>query len=203
MTWEMFYLGCFIFGFMLSALSFLAGSLHLPHFHLHHHIGHGGLSHGHGHGGSGGWSWLNMPTITAFIAWFGGTGFLAEHYSRFVSLVVLAIAVGGGLIGGGIVFWFFVKVLLEHDKQLDPADYDMIGVLGQICSNVRVGGTGEMIYSQQGVRKAVAVRTEDGTEIARGTEVIVTRYEKGIAYVGRWDELTGLRGGEEQSASGV
>ena len=30
----------------------------------------------------------------------------------------------------------------------------------------------------------------DGSAIAKGSEVIVTRYEKGIAYVRRWDEFT-------------
>jgi hypothetical protein len=37
----------------------------------------------------------------------------------------------------------------------------------------------------------VAARSEDGTEIQRGAEVIVTRYENGIAYVRRWEELGG------------
>jgi len=37
MTWADFYLVCFVVGFFLSLLMFLAGGLHLhiPHFHLH------------------------------------------------------------------------------------------------------------------------------------------------------------------------
>src|ERR1022692_1611176 len=35
MTWAMFYLVCFLVGVTLSALSFLGGSFHLPHFHVH------------------------------------------------------------------------------------------------------------------------------------------------------------------------
>jgi len=40
MTWSDFYLMCFLVGFGLSALAFLAGSvhLHLPHLHLHHGV---------------------------------------------------------------------------------------------------------------------------------------------------------------------
>ena len=48
-----------------------------------------------------------------------------------------------------------------------------------------------MIYSQQGSRRCTAARSEDGKEIPKGTEIVITRYEKGIAYVRRWDELAG------------
>ena len=34
-------------------------------------------------------------------------------------------------------------------------------------------------------------RSDDGQAISKGTEVVITRYEKGIAYVRRWDELAG------------
>jgi hypothetical protein len=74
---------------------------------------------------------------------------------------------------------------------MDPADYEMVGVLGRICSPIREGGTGELIYSQDGARKVSGARSEDGVAIAKGTEVVVTRYEKGIAYVRPWDELAG------------
>ena len=71
----------------------------------------------------------------------------------------------------------------------------MIGVLGTVTSKIRPGGTGEMIFSRDGARRAAAVRSEEGEEIAKGIEVVVTRYEKGIAYVRRWEELTN-RGGQ-------
>jgi hypothetical protein len=47
-----------------------------------------------------------------------------------------------------------------------------------------------MIFSQEGVRRAVAARSETGASIPRGTEVLVTRYERGIAYVRPWEEVT-------------
>ena len=68
----------------------------------------------------------------------------------------------------------------------------MIGVLGQVSSPVREGGTGEMIFSQDG---GASLRGDSQRRaIARspsGTEVVVMRYEKGIAYVRPWDELSG------------
>ena len=40
-------------------------------------------------------------------------------------------------------------------------------------------------------RCGTPIRSEDGRPIGKGMEVIVTRYEKGIAYVRGFDELTG------------
>jgi hypothetical protein len=81
--------------------------------------------------------------------------------------------------------------LVQKDEDLDPADYDMIGVLGKVASSIRVGGTGELIYSRAGSRRCAPARSENGEEISRDTEVVVTRYEKGIAYVRRWSEMNG------------
>jgi membrane protein implicated in regulation of membrane protease activity len=88
---------------------------------------------------------------------------------------------------------FIAKVVAPGDIPLDPADYRMVGSLGTVSSAVRPNGTGEMIFVQQGRRSGVAIRSEGGDPIAVGKEVVVTRYEGGIAYVREWDELTGER----------
>ena len=48
-----------------------------------------------------------------------------------------------------------------------------------------------MIYTQMGTRRVCGARSEDATAIAKGSEVVVTRYEKGIAYVRLWSEMSG------------
>lgn len=188
MTWSAFYLICFLVGFGMSVLSLLAGSvhLHLPHIHLH-----GGVHVGHVHGGgSNGPSWFNMGTIAAFLAWFGGTGYLLEHYYSVWFIAALGIATISGLGGASVVFWFLAKVLMSREEALDPADYDMVGVLGKLSIPIRPGGTGELIYAQGGTRRVAGARAESGAAIGKGAEVVVTRYEKGIAYVRPWDELS-------------
>ena len=190
MTWAMFYLVCFLVGVTLSVLSFLGGSFHMPHVHLH--VPHGGahLTGGaHAAGGGAQMPFLNFGTIAAFLAWFGGTGYLLTRYSSLVVAGVLTLAVIAGLAGSTIVFWFVAKILLKHDVELDPADYERVGVLGRISSPIRAGGTGEMIFSQEGTRHTCGARSENGEALARGTEVIITRYEHGIAYVRRWEEM--------------
>jgi hypothetical protein len=149
-------------------------------------LGHGD---GHGNGNDHGLSFFNFGTFAAFLAWFGGTGFLLVRYSSVWVWLGLGVATLSGLTGAAVVFWFVGKVLVASEKDLDPADYDQIGALGRVSSVIRPDGIGEMIYSQQGTRRAVAARSEDGQAIAKGTEVVITRYEKGIAYVRRWDEL--------------
>ena len=73
---------------------------------------------------------FNFGTVMAFLAWFGGAGYLLTRYSSFVVAGVLTLAVVAGLVGATIVFWFVAKVLLKHDRELDPADYERVGVLG-------------------------------------------------------------------------
>jgi hypothetical protein len=98
------------------------------------------------------------------------------------------LATGGGVLGASVVFLFLVKVLLANERPLDPADFDMIGVLGRLTSGIREDGTGEMSFTQAGARRSVPARSGDGGVIPKGADVLVTRYEKGIAYVRRWDD---------------
>jgi hypothetical protein len=65
----------------------------------------------------------------------------------------------------------------------------MIGVLGRVTSTIREDGVGEIIYSQQGTRRGIGARSDTGRPISKDVEVVVTRYERGIAYVRPWDEL--------------
>ena len=185
MTWADVYLICFIVGFGLSLISAFGGFVHMPHGHHGHvHIGHA-----HGHGTGADISPFNFSTITAFLAWFGGVGYLLTKFSGIWLWLAFVLAIASGLIGASLVFLFLVKVLLVHDQALNAADYDMVGVLGHLTSSIRQGGTGEMSFSQAGVRRSSAALSEDGTPLERGVDVIVTKYDKGIAYVRRWDDF--------------
>jgi hypothetical protein len=203
-TWADFYLICFALGFCFSFFSFVLGSprghFHFPHVHgtgggSHPPAGDAGAHHGtgsKGEKGSGGHvSPLNPPTVAAFLAWFGGTGYLLTRYSTLVVGLGLLASVLSGLVGGGIIFLFLTKVLMSDEENMDPADYEMVGVLGKVSSSIREGGTGEMVYSQMGTRRVCGARSEDSSLIAQGAEVVVTRYEKGIAYVRLWSEMSG------------
>ena len=184
MTWSDFYLICFLVGFGLSALALVAGSvhLHLPHLHFHHgiHLPHGPRA--------AAVPWFNFGTMSAFLAWFGGTGYLLEHYYGVWFVAALGFATLSGLAAASVVFWFLAKVLMAREAALNPADYEMVGVLGRVSSSIGAGGTGEIIYSQEGTRRVAGARSEQGAAIPKGAEVLVMRYEKGIAYVQPWQD---------------
>ena len=203
-NWPNVFLVCFIVGFVLALLSVLSGLLelhlpgnlghvfhvnphvpaHVPHGHVHAGGPHAGTAHG-----TGDISPINFPTIMAFLAWFGGTGYLLTSVYGFWYLTALGLATIAGLIGGTIVFWFFVKVMLANEKPMDPTEFRVVGAVGTLTLGIREGGTGELVYVQGGSRKTVAARAEDGSAIPKGTEVAVTSFERGVAYVRRWDEL--------------
>lgn len=200
MTWTTIYLVCFLLGFSLSAVSWLLGALHL---HLPH-VGHGGHAAGHGghsaHGARAGRagspspssapSAFNFATLTAFLAWFGGAGYLLTRYADVWPLVALLLAVVVGGSGAALVFWFMARVLWAPNENLDPDDYDVVGLLGVVSSPIRAGGTGEVIFSQAGARRGAGARSEDGQAIDKGVEVVITRHQNGLVYVRTWSELT-------------
>lgn len=132
---------------------------------------------------------FNPMTMAAFLTWFGGTGYLLVHLRHIWIFAGLALASAAGLLGAAIVFGFVAKVLIANERDLDPLDYEMVGVLGRISVSIRASGTGEIIFDQEGVRKTCAARCEGNESLARGEEVVVTRYERGVAYVRRWEEL--------------
>jgi membrane protein implicated in regulation of membrane protease activity len=196
MSWSDFYLLCFLVGFSLSVISFLAGAvhLHLP-FKIHlpfHHVGHVGH-----HGGAlaapkGGMhlSWFNASTVLAFLAWFGGTGYILTTHSRLVAVACLAIAVASGVFAGWIVFRFMARLLQNEETQMNEWDYRHEGSLGKVSVSIRPDCIGEVIFEQHGVRRSLGACSEDGNAIEKGSEVVISRYEKGIAYVKPWDEFT-------------
>src|SRR5262249_5689703 len=106
---------------------------------------------GSGHARS--FSPLNPPAIAAFLAWFGGTGYLLTRFSAVWVGLVLLVALGAGMVGGAIIFFFLAKVLVSDQQFLDPADFEMVGALGKLSVPIREGGTGELIYSQMGTRR--------------------------------------------------
>jgi membrane protein implicated in regulation of membrane protease activity len=195
MTWADFYLFCFAFGFLASVVTVVTGHLHIDFGTADADPGAldlssdgGAAADGSGHHAV---SPLNFGTVAAFLAWFGGTGYLITRFYRFWFLSTLGVAIAGGLAGGWIVYLFLAKVLMRSRAELDPADYDMIGVFGTVCGAIHPGRIGEILFTQQGSRRASPARSEDGISIPSGTEVVVTRYEGGIAYVRRWDDLAG------------
>lgn len=177
MTLADIYLICFLVGFATTVVAAFSG-MHHVHLPGAHHI-----SRGTAQG-----SILNFSNIAAFLTWFGGVGYLLTRFSGAWLWLVFLLAIIAGIAGAAIIFWISLE-LISKEKPLDPADYEMVGVFGRLTSGIRESGVGEISFSQEGVRRSAPARSEDGCAIAKGAEVLVTRYEKGIAYVKQWEEI--------------
>jgi hypothetical protein len=209
MHWETFYFVCFLVGLFMSAFSLLGclghfgGHAHLPHAPHAVHLPHGGhMTHATPHAGTGASHgaqsagratptvpWWNTFSIMIFLCWFGAAGYLLTRYGGFIAGIVLVLAGVCGVAGGAIVFFFLAKVMLPHEHELTADETDVIGVVGRISAPIRIGGIGEIVYEQLGARHSAPARSEDGVAIQKQEEVFVVRYEKGVAYVRRWEDL--------------
>ncbi len=198
MTWESFYLVCFLVGLFLSAFTLLggmghfggAGHVHVPHTPHGTHVAHatGGVNSAQG---TATIPWWNAFSIMIFLCWFGAAGYLLTRYGGFVATVVVVLAGICGVIGGAMIFLFLTRVLMPHEHELTADETEIVGAVGRVSSAIRTSGTGEVVYEQLGARRSVPARSEDGGAISRQEEVFVVRYEKGIAYVRRWEDGSG------------
>jgi membrane protein implicated in regulation of membrane protease activity len=206
------FLFCFAIGLLWSLLSFLLGSFHGSGHAIHGHS-HGlhphGL-HGHGHAARAHTAptgrflhhLLDLNSLAIFFAWFGGCGYLLLRHASFAIWTAIFLSALAGLAGAAAMA-AFLRFLHARERVMDPTDYDMVGVLGRVSSTIRAGGTGEMLFSRDGARRLACARSEDGETLERGAEVIVTYYERGVAYVRAWDAMTGfpneIAGGREEA----
>jgi membrane protein implicated in regulation of membrane protease activity len=126
----------------------------------------------------------------AFLAWFGGIGYILSAHSHLVGIIALAFAIAGGLSASWAVFKFMVKLMNTESSHLKDEDYRHEGLVCTVTMPVRENGTGEIMYMQNGVRRSAGARSCTGKPLEKGAEVVIERYENGVAYVNRWEEFT-------------
>lgn len=196
MNWEQLYLVCFGVGLVMSVVFLLSGAMHV---HLPGKWG-GHVIHAHGAAARQQGSYahglthvspFNLFSMMAFLAWFGGAGYLLTHYYSVVAMAAFGFACVSGMVGGAVVFFFLTKVMLANERVLGDEDGAMVGVIGRVNSTIREAGTGEIVFTRNGKRGVSGARSESGAAIARNTEIVVTRYERGLAYVREWEEFAG------------
>jgi hypothetical protein len=184
---------CFVAGLGLSVVSFVSG---LEHVNVFDHIFHGHrvlhLPRSARHAGARRTSMINAAAITAFLTWFGGGGLLLERLTPRLMQTMLPLMIGGaaviGLCGASLIN-SVINALVRRESIAESLS--MIGVIARVVVTIREGdGTGEIVFTHAGTRRVAGARSDTGRAIAKGTEVVVTRYEHGIAYVTLWDELT-------------
>jgi hypothetical protein len=134
---------------------------------------------------------FNFVTLTAFLAWFGGTGFLITRFSSIWFALGLLIALAAGLFGAGIVFLF-----LSAGADLARGEHGF----GRLRNGGRAG-TNLDAHPRKRHRRNHLLAGRNAAHLRRaqrkrrraiekGAEIVVTRYDKGIAYVRLWEEMS-------------
>jgi hypothetical protein len=183
---------CFIAGLGLSVVSFVSGLQHVnvfdSVFHGHRVLHLPRLPRIARHGGvRKASSMINAAAITAFLTWFGGGGLLLERLTPWSVPIIYGGAAVIGMSGGALIN-SIIGALARRESTAESLS--MIGVIARTVVPIRAGdGTGEIVFTHAGTRRVCGARSDDGRAIEKGTEVVVTRYQKGIAYVMTWEEL--------------
>lgn len=186
-----FFVGCFAFGLLFTVATFLLGGFGGTESHGGAHGLLGGLTGAHGsahaHGQSANHvSPFSLSTLSAFLTWFGGAGYLLTRYSPLATLGVLLAAAALGAIGGSLFFAVIARYIVPRLTVMNPDDFRVQGAVARVTSTIQPDGIGEIVYTLGGTRHADGARTASGHVIERGTQVVVLRVEKGIAYVEPW-----------------
>jgi hypothetical protein len=186
-----FFIGCFAFGLLFTLGAFLLGGVGGSGSHGAAHGLFGALTGSHASGQSHGAgpnavSPFSLSTLSAFLTWFGGAGYLLTRYSPLAALAVTITALVFGLAGGVLFFSAIARFIVPRLTVLDPEDFRVPGIVARVTSTIQPGRIGEIVYTLGGTRHADGARSESGESIERGAQVVIIRMERGIAYVQPW-----------------
>jgi membrane protein implicated in regulation of membrane protease activity len=163
--------------------------------------GHPGIAHEHGHGQTeaGGLNWLNFSALIVFITWFGGAGFVLSSLGAEAWLAI-PLALVGGVIGYFAILFFFSKILYGSQTPfMKNEDYNLTGTVARVSSPIFEQGMGEIIYTKFGTRRSAPARSLAGRPFAKEAQVVILRYENGVAYVEDLDTMLAEAGAEKWS----
>lgn len=132
---------------------------------------------------------LNLSTLMSFLVGFGGVGFIAASGGTALP-VALGFAAAVGLVGASAVYLFLTRLLLRHRAYMEP-ESRVLNSIGRVTVPISATGVGEIVFSRAGTRRSEGARSASGRPIARGTEVVVVGYERGIALVEPFADYVG------------
>jgi hypothetical protein len=131
-------------------------------------------------------SWLSPLVVAMAVLWFGAGGLIAD--------LAAPIAAGPVAIGAAIVGAALARLLMTAFARADtePLSAAATGAIGVLNAAIRADGVGEVVYVLEGLHRSAAARSVDGAPLPRGTNVVIVRRDRGIAYVSPLDPLSEL-----------
>ena len=133
---------------------------------------------------------FNLPTLMAFFTWFGGIGYLFTRTWDLGVWLAVPAAFAGGIFGGAVMFLLMARLLWPMmSKPMSSVEYKLPGTPARVVSSIRAGGVGEIVYTKRGNRFTAGARAVDDQPVTKGANVVIIRYERGMAYVQPVDKI--------------
>jgi membrane protein implicated in regulation of membrane protease activity len=124
---------------------------------------------------------VSLLAIAGFISAFGAFGLAGVGFGA-GSGGSLIVAVLGGFIFGGLGQVFFVYVLSPTTSAI-VSQSKLTGMIAEVTTPIPAEGIGQISLVVQGSRITYSARSENKTELKRGTEVRIERIIGSVASV--------------------
>lgn len=131
--------------------------------------------------------YMNLPALAGLMVVFGAVGYLLVRNTELASLRIALIAVGSGVAG-----WIGMSLLMAkwalrpgEPNALDAAE-EIQGQLAQVVDPIAAGKPGSIRYERNGEKHDAPAREIGGDSLPRGAEVVIDRFEDGLAVVEDW-----------------
>ncbi len=181
---EFIYLVCFFLGLGFAVLSALLSGIFSGHLGPHVDVGgsHVDVSGVHADGthpgpteGTVHYQPLSPVSIALFVTTFGGIGLLLKKMDL-PTYVQIPVAASSGILAGGLVAFFFFKVMQATQGSSHARAGEEIGLEAEVTVAIPNEGMGEIAFVVRGSRFNAPARSVDGRELPAGAGVrIVSR----------------------------
>ncbi|GIP34047.1 protease [Paenibacillus sp. J2TS4] len=130
---------------------------------------------------------LQPMVIAGAVTLFGGAGILLTRYSGWAVWIILTLAVGVAVIGGAIIYFFYVKPMNNSENSVGYSIYDLKGSLGEAIISIPEDGYGEVVIKVgAGVSNHIAA-SFDGQLIPAGKKIVVVEVKERTLLVSPFD----------------
>lgn len=128
---------------------------------------------------------LNLPAFAAFLVAFGAVGYLLDRNSQLSTLMVSIFALVSGALGWIGMSTLMAKWALQPVSSAHDEAEEIQGQLAVVVDAIH-GSAGSIRYGHAGAFLNARAQSVDGGPLDSGTEVVIDRFENGIAIVENW-----------------
>lgn len=196
------YVGCFTFGILFSAISFIFGHHGGDHGFDFHAGDHGFDLHGAevDHGADLPSPFSPLVLSSAIIA-FGAIGIIAKVGFAMEDLASALVSVGLAGAVGAAIFFGIVKFMYSSQSNSTFSQEDLIGIEVEVLTPIPLNGVGEIVYVINGERHSLPARSFNGQKADRGETLMIKEITSNVAVVARKFNLEDIVVGGEDAGS--